>query len=98
MIEKASNENLEEYIKSLYNIYYKDENIKKLLEQILYLKNIPIEILSKYYARLYTLNTNFQKNLNKDLLTLWLRQVQGPLHLNMEMQILRPPPLERSKG
>ena len=68
LIEKASNENMEEYIKSLYNIYYKDENIKKLLEQILYLKNIPIEILSKYFARLYTLNTSFQKNLNKDLI------------------------------
>ena len=31
------------------------------------MKNIPIQILTKYYARLYTLNSNFYKDLNKDL-------------------------------
>ena len=31
------------------------------------MKKIPIEILSKYYIRLYTINSNFYKNLNKDL-------------------------------
>ena len=31
------------------------------------MKNIPIEILSKYYARLFTFDSNFQRELNKDL-------------------------------
>ena len=31
------------------------------------MKNIPIEILSKYYARLFTFNSNFHSYLNSDL-------------------------------
>jgi len=31
------------------------------------MKNIPIEILSKYYSRLYTADSNFHKNMNQDL-------------------------------
>ena len=31
------------------------------------MKNIPIEILSKFYARLYTINSDFYKNINKEL-------------------------------
>ena len=68
LIIKIPDKNLEEYTQSLYNIYSKkSKTIKKLLDQILLVKNIPIEIISKYYARLYTVNSNFQSNLNKDL-------------------------------
>ena len=59
---------MEEYTKFLYNIYSKEsKNIKNLLEQILVMKSVPIEILAKYYARLYTYESNIQKNINKDL-------------------------------
>ena len=68
LIDKISNENIDEYTKTLYNKYSKEsECIKKLLEQIIIMKNIPLEILCKYYARLYTFNSNFQTDLNKDL-------------------------------
>ena len=63
-----SNENVEEYTKFLYNIYSKEsKKIKNLLEQILVMKSVPIEILAKYYARLYTYESNIQKEMNKDL-------------------------------
>ena len=66
LIDKMSSENMEEYTKSLYNIYSKEsKNIKNLLEQIL--MPVPIEILAKYYARLYTFESNIQKCINKDL-------------------------------
>ena len=68
LIDKIKNENMEEYIKSLYNIYSKENSeIKELLEQILIMKNIAIEILCKYYARIYTFESNFYKDINKDL-------------------------------
>ena len=68
LIDKISYENMEEYTKSLYILYSeKNLNIRKLLEQIIIMKNIPIEILSKYYARLFTFDSNFQRELNKDL-------------------------------
>ena len=68
LIDSISNENIEEYTKSLYNIYSKDnDKIKILLEQIVNMKNIPTEILIKYYSRLYSLYSNFNKDLNKNL-------------------------------
>ena len=31
------------------------------------MSNVPIEILSRYYSRLYTSDSSFHKNINKDL-------------------------------
>ena len=68
LIDKIPNENMEKYTKSLYQIYSKENSIiKNLLEQIFIMKNIPIEILCKYYARIYTVERNFYKNINEDL-------------------------------
>jgi len=51
---------MDEYTNSLYNDYSKDnDNIKILLDSIKSMRNIPIEILSKYYARLKLLNLIF---------------------------------------
>ena len=55
LIDNASNENIEKYNELLYNSYSKSsESIKELLGPIQSIPDIPIEILSKYYARLYT--------------------------------------------
>lgn len=70
LIDVVSNVNIEEYTTSLYNKYSKENGkIKNLLGSIKSIKNIPVETLSKYYARLYTLESNFYKNLNNDLLS-----------------------------
>ena len=59
---------MEEYTNSLYNTYSKDnDKLKILLESIKSMLNIPIEILSKYYGRLYIIESNFYKVINKDL-------------------------------
>ena len=68
LIDNVSNDNMEEVTNSLYNNYSKDKNeLKKLLGSIKSMRDIPIEILSKYYARLYTIESNFYKDINKDL-------------------------------
>ena len=68
LISSIKNENINMYTNSLYNTYSKDsKDIKILLDTIISMKNIPIEILSKYYARLYTIESNFYRNLNKEL-------------------------------
>ena len=68
LIDSVSNENMDEYTKALYNIYAKEnKNIKELLEQILLMKNVPVEILCKYYARFYTAESSFYKVLNSNL-------------------------------
>ena len=68
LIDNASINNMDEYTNLLYNSYSKDnDNLKKLLGSIKSIINIPIELLSKYYARLYTIESDFYKNINKDL-------------------------------
>ena len=68
LIDKTSNENINEYTSNLYDDYSeKNKDIKNLLGSIKNITNIPIEILSKYYARLYTAESDFYKKMNKDL-------------------------------
>ena len=68
-LDKINIENMEEYTKSLYNKYStKSEHAKHLLEQIINMKNIPIEILSKYYARLYNIGSDFCKDMGNNLM------------------------------
>ena len=68
LIDTMPIDKIEQYTNSLYNTYYKEKSpIKNLLYQIKSIPNIPIEILSKYYARLYTSESSFYKNMNKSL-------------------------------
>ena len=68
LIDNTSKDNMEKYTNTLYNIYSKNNNeIKEFLGSIKSIPNIPIEILSKYYARLYTAFPNFFKDLKGDI-------------------------------
>ena len=68
LIDSDINDNIEDYTKLLYKKYSKDnKEMQALLGSIKSMKNIPIEILSKYYIRLYSAKSNFFKNINKDL-------------------------------
>ena len=51
----------------LYDSYKDNKDVKELLEPIDGIPDIPLEILCKYYARLYTIESNFYKDLNKKL-------------------------------
>ena len=68
LIEKIAKKNINDYNLNLYETY---KNINheaiKLLEKIISKQNIPIEILSKYYARFYTADTPFYRDINKNL-------------------------------
>ena len=68
LIESSKYDNIETYTKYLFEKYSKDNpNVYNLLNQIKKLKNIPIELLSKYYIRAYTIESKFYKDINKDL-------------------------------
>ena len=67
LIDKLSNNNMEKYTSSLYDEFSKNEKVNNLLGSIKTFSDIPFEILSKYYARLYTAESDFYKNINKDL-------------------------------
>ena len=68
LIDKIPNVNLEQYTKLLNEKYtQKIDKLKLLLDSIKSMANIPIEILSKYYLRLYSSKTSFYNEINKDL-------------------------------
>jgi len=67
LIEITSTDNIEKYTEYLYNKYSINKEVNKLLKSIQYISDIPIELLSKYYARLYTIESQFYYDINKEL-------------------------------
>ena len=58
---------IEKYNELLYSKYSDNKDIEELLSEIKSIPNIPLELLSKYYARIYTADSNFYNDINKDL-------------------------------
>ena len=68
LIEVKPNEQFEDFTKKLYIKYSKNNKIlEELLEPIINMQKIPIELLSKYYSRIYTTESNFYTDLNNEL-------------------------------
>jgi len=68
MMEKISTDNIEKFTEYLYNKYSSNKEINKLLNSIKYIPDIPLELLSKYYARLYTIDSPFYTDINRELI------------------------------
>ena len=74
LIEVTPNDKIDIFTKNIFEKYSKDSiSIKNLLNSIKDIPNIPIELLSKYYARLYTAEPDdnkkksFYSEINKEL-------------------------------
>ena len=64
---EVNDENINNYTNFIYKNYSNNKTIKDLFEQIIPFKNIPIQLLCKYYIRAYTIESNFYSDINKDL-------------------------------
>jgi hypothetical protein len=51
-----------------YILSFKEENLNSLIKNLDLFKYIPFEILCKYWARCYTIESNFYKSLNNNLM------------------------------
>ena len=69
LIELLETKNNDKFIQDIYVDYKNDSNYYELLNPIATIPDIPIELLSKYYARMYAIVGNFHRKLNDDLLT-----------------------------
>ena len=69
LMEISHKDNIEQFTESLYNKYYdKSNNLHIMLDSLKFSSDIPYEILSKYYARIYTDDASrFYSDINKDL-------------------------------
>ena len=67
LIESESDNKIEQYTNKLYEKYKENEKIKELFGSIKSISKIPNELLSKYYARAYTAESKFYKEMNEDL-------------------------------
>ena len=68
VLKKPDHESNNRFNEELCNKYINEDDYKSLLKQIIGVKNIPIELLCKYYARIYTINGKFFGDMKKDLL------------------------------
>jgi len=68
LIDLTEINNIDKYTELIYNKYSKNNKfIKYLLDDIITIQNIPIELLCKYYIRLYTIESDFYLEINNDL-------------------------------
>ena len=67
LIEITSADNVEKYTQYLFKKYSTNKDINKLLNSIKDISDIPIELLSKYYTRLYTIESQFYYDINTEL-------------------------------
>ena len=68
LIDLTEINNIDKYTELIYNKYSKNNTlIKYLLDDIISIQNIPIELLCKYYIRLYTIESDLYQDINNDL-------------------------------
>ena len=68
LIHFADIDEINKYTNELYKNYKDNADISNLFEPIIELKNIPVELLSKYYAKALTSDSDIYKDINKDLI------------------------------
>ena len=66
-ITSTSENEIEIFNQSLKEKYADEDILNKLLNSII-INEIPLELLSKYYSRIFTAQSNFYKDINKDLI------------------------------
>jgi len=89
--------NMDNYTIKLYNTFEASADIKLLLGSIYSVPNIPIEILSKYYARAYTLESDLYKIMNEDLLHNQIKDYEQSIKTLYEGVKLKALPLATNK-
>ena len=67
LIDKAANDNMIEYTNTIFDVYSHNSDIRKLLNDIQSFNNITIENLSKFYAKFYTIESGFYRDINESL-------------------------------
>ena len=69
LIKTTPKDEIESYIEMIYNKYSQaSQEVKKLKESIKFMPTIPIELLSKYFIRIYSNEaSHFYRDINQDL-------------------------------
>jgi len=68
LIDSANIDEIDKYTELLYSKYAESSlSLKELLNPIKSMYDIPLELLSKYYARAYTIESDFYREINRDL-------------------------------
>ena len=69
LIEPSDKKDNIDFIQYMRKKYIEKDNYKILLNQMINIPDIPVELLSKYYARMYTVSGDFYEKMKQDLLS-----------------------------
>ena len=68
LIEKTSNDNMLQYTNTLFKTYSEETiEIKRLLDSFIYIPKMTVGTLAKYYAKFYSIESGFYRDLNASL-------------------------------
>jgi len=67
LIEETSIDNIEKFTEYLHNKYSTNKEINILLNSIQNIPDIPTELLTKYYIRIFTADSQFHNDINQEL-------------------------------
>jgi len=68
LIDSTTVDDIETYTDLLYSKYADSSySLRELLDHIKSIYDVPLELLSKYYARVYTIESDFYRDINNDL-------------------------------
>lgn len=69
MVDRFTTVKNPNFISAMFNIYKNEPKYNYLLHQMINFPEIPVELLCKYYARLYSIDGDFYKRMNDYLVT-----------------------------
>ena len=64
--EEITEEQCKDFHKHILS--FNDEELKKLIKNLVFFKYVPLQILSKYWARCYSIESDFYRALNNNLM------------------------------
>ena len=97
LIDIPSEEEIKKFNLYILNKHIKEKELVDVFEQLINVDKIPHEILSKYWARAYTLESNFYKNMNGDLKKLNTKNYLTYIQMMYEAIKIKSFPINNSK-
>ena len=92
-----SEEEIKNFNLYILNKYISEKELVDVFEQLINVDKIPHEILSKYWARAYTLDSNFYRNMNRDLKKLNTKNYLTYIQIMYEAIKIKSFPINNSK-
>jgi len=96
-IEQPDDKEIKKFNKYMRDEYNSEKELVSLFDQMIYFEKIPHEIISKYWIRAYSLESDFYKTMNKDLIKANTKNYLTYIQIMYEAIQIKSFPINKSK-